>query len=323
MVETLLIVCFVLAFDLSAVFCAWWIRAARRAGLTSQDMHQKRAVSDMGGLPVTAAFLFVLLLYMGLRTFLFGSSASLVEILGVVSTVLLIALVGLMDDILGWKIGLAQWQKPVLCLFAALPLMMINAGTSTLSWGAVDLGIWYALLVIPLALSGAANGFNLLAGYNGLEAGQGIIILSTLGFLVWQVNGNGIIATIAALYVIVLLGFLLYNWYPARLFPGDTLTYVTGAMIAIVAILGNAEKAAFILFIPYFLEFFLKARSGWKAESFARVGAGLQQPYAQWYGLEHIAVALLGKIKRVREQDVVYALWGFQLCFVFLVFVLL
>ena len=81
-------------------------------------------------------------------------------------------------------------------------------------------------------------------------------------------QSSGSTALIAFAMVASLVAFLLYNWYPARVFPGDTLTYSVGATIAVVTILGNVEKFAMVLFLPYFVEFFLKSRSGWKAESF-------------------------------------------------------
>jgi UDP-N-acetylglucosamine--dolichyl-phosphate N-acetylglucosaminephosphotransferase len=50
----------------------------------------------------------------------------------------------MMDDMLGWKRGLRQWQKPIFTFFAALPIMVINAGQSTMNLpliGSVDFGI--------------------------------------------------------------------------------------------------------------------------------------------------------------------------------------
>jgi len=66
------------------------------------------------------------------------------------------------------------------------------------------------------------------------------------------------------------------------------MTYSVGALIAIVAILGNIEKFALFLFIPYFLEFILKARGKFKKESFAEVQEdGSLKLKEEIYGLEH------------------------------------
>ena len=149
----------------------------------------------------------------------------------------------------------------------------------------------------------------------GIINRNGIIILSTLAFLFW-VAGNFWVAVLSLIMVFTLVAFLIFNKFPARVFPGDTLTYSVGAFIAAIAIIGNAEKAALILFLPYIAEFFLKARGKFKKESFAKVqkDGSLEMPYDKIYSLTHEKIWLLKKIKRkVYERDVVYALWATQL----------
>src|SRR3989338_1426884 len=155
-------------------------------------------------------------------------------------------------------------------MIAAIPLAVINAGESVITLpllGRVEIGILYPLLLVPLAISGAANGFNMLAGYNGLESGMGAIILAFLGILTLQ--SEQFVSLIAFSGAAALIAFLFYNKYPAKVFPGDTLTYSIGALIAGVAILGNVERAALILFLPYFVELFLKLRGMLRKEGFA------------------------------------------------------
>lgn len=59
---------------------------------------------------------------------------------------------------------------------------------------------------------------------------------------------------------------MLYNRYPARVFPGDTTTYPVGACTALVAVLADLERYALMLFFPYYIEFLLKARGRLKPE---------------------------------------------------------
>jgi UDP-N-acetylglucosamine--dolichyl-phosphate N-acetylglucosaminephosphotransferase len=321
--EYILLLSFVISFIVAFLVTPHWIKRARKAGLVGIDVHKydKKKIAEIGGIPVVIGFIFGVLSYIAIKTFYLGANGVISPIFAVLSTVLIIALVGLIDDILGWKIGLRQWQKPFLTLIAALPIMVINAGQSTMIFpliGEVNLGFFYPLFIVPLAIVGASNGFNMLAGYNGLEAGMGAIILSALGFIAWQQN-LGFVAVIALCMVFALLAFLIFNRYPARIFPGDTLTYSVGAVIACVAILGNVEKAAVILFIPYFIEFFLKLRGFMQKESFARVNYDntLELRYNKVYGLEHFMILLINKIKRkVYERDVVYSLYIFELILV-------
>jgi len=318
--DSLPVICLILTFISSLFLTKWWIIRARKAGLVGKDMHKSgRIVSEIGGLPVLISFLLGILLYTGYRTFFKGVSEFNLEILAVVSTITIIGIIGLMDDILGWKLGLKQYQKPLLCLFAALPVMMINIGQSSMILpivGEINLGLLYPLLIVPIAISFAANGFNMIAGYNGLEAGMGIIILTTLGFIAWFSEGFPRVAMLAFVMVASLAAFLIYNKYPAKIFPGNTLTYTVGALIAIVAILGNVEKIALFLFLPYILEFFLKATGRFKKESFAKrlEDKSLDLPYKRVYGLEHLAIKLLKTIKkRVYEKEVVYIIIGLEL----------
>ncbi len=272
--DPLLLLCPAVSFAVTYFLTPRWISAAHRIGLVGKDMNKfsKPEVAEMGGIAVVSGFVAGVLSYIGLSTFYFHQDKYLIYILAVLTTVLIIAIIGMLDDILGWKIGLKQWQKPLLTLVAALPMMVVNAGQSSMSLpviGNVDFGILYPLVIIPIGIAGAANGFNMLAGYNGLEAGMGIVILSTMGYIAWKFN-MGWVTIIAVCMVFALLAFLRYNWFPARVFPGDTLTYSVGALIACVAILGNMEKVAVVLYLPYFVEFILKARSKFKAESFGK-----------------------------------------------------
>jgi len=210
-------------------------------------------------------------------------------------------------------------------LFAAVPLMVINAGNSSMSipfLGTVDFGLWYALLLIPLAVVGVTTTFNFLAGMNGLEAGQGMIILSGLTYVTY-VTGNSWLSVLLLCMVASLFGFWIFNKYPAKVFPGDVLTYSVGALIATTAILGNIEKIAVFFFIPYILEVILKVRGRLVKESFGKLNpdGSLSLLYDKYYSLTHVAIGILSKIKpngRVYEKEVVYLINLFQIAVIIL-----
>ena len=319
----LFLLCIITSFLVTLTAMPYWIRRAANAGLTGIDMNKRKKpkVAEVGGIIVVAGTIAGILAYVAIKTFYFNSMQFVIEILAFVCTLLIITLVGFIDDILGWKIGLRQYQKPILCLLAAIPLAVINVGESTIMLpfiGPVNLGLLYPLVLVPIAITGAANGFNMLAGYNGLEAGMGMIILSTLGL--FQIRNVGYIdvlwvGVIAFCAVAALAAFFWYNKFPARIFPGDTLTYSIGAIIASVAIFGNIEKIALILFIPYFIELILKIRGKLKKESFAFPQKDNSLEIKGIYGLEHIAIKFLKKIKpskRVYEKDVVCLILGLE-----------
>ena len=181
----------------------------------------------------------------------------------------------------------------------------------------IDFGLFYPLFLIPLGILGTSTTFNFLAGYNGLETSQGILILSSLAFVTWLTDKSWL-GLICLIMISSLIAFYIFNKYPAKIFPGDVMTYSTGALIAIVAILGNIEKIAIFFFIPYIIETGLKLKGKLKKESFAKVNedGSLEMPYSKIYGLEHLAIFILKKIKKnkkVYEKEVVYLINGFQI----------
>jgi UDP-N-acetylglucosamine--dolichyl-phosphate N-acetylglucosaminephosphotransferase len=317
-----------IAFAVTLFLVPKWMSRAKAVRLVGRDMNKRtrHEVPESGGIIVMFGFLAAMLFYVFLNTFFFSESPNLVFLFAALLTVTLAAVLGFMDDVLGWKKGIRRWQKPLLTLPIGIPLMVVNAGQSQMVLpflGITDLGLLYPLLVIPLGVVGAANGFNMLAGYNGLEAGMGAIILASLGSVGLFVNSDLWIATIAFSGVFALMAFLVFNWNPAKIFPGDSLTYGIGALIATVAILGNMEKIAIVLFVPFFLDALLSLwpefRGLPKVEAFGKVNEdnSLEMPYKGIRSFEHFAIYAIKKVKRkCFESDVTLFFYALELALV-------
>jgi UDP-N-acetylglucosamine--dolichyl-phosphate N-acetylglucosaminephosphotransferase len=307
------------SFGVTVFLTKKWIKSAESAQLVGKDMNKpdRPLIPRSGGLIVAIVICFSLLFYIFLKTFsvLGTPSTNVVEVFAISSTILLAGFIGFIDDILGWKTGLTQLQKLVLTVPIALPLTVLNVNQTVMVLpflGSVDLGNLYPLFIVPLGVIGATNGFNLLAGYNGLEAGMGLVIFATFGFTGLLV-GKLWIALIALIVYASLLAFLAFNWYPAKIFPGNSFTYAIGAMIATLAILGNMETIAVWLFIPYYLEILLYLRARFidnmgDVQAFAKTNedGSLDLPYSRIYDTTHLAIWVLKKVKaKVYERDVV------------------
>ena len=326
--EPILFIPFIISFFITFLAIPAWIKRAKKAELVGKDMnkYEKPNVAEAGGVVVMLGFVIAVCLYIAMKTFYFKTSENLPEIFAIISSLSIISFIGIIDDILGWKIGLSKRVRLFLILFGAVPLMVINAGNSLINIPFLNgLNFWliYPLILIPIGIMGASTGFNFLAGYNGLEAGQGIIILGALSFVSYFA-GITWLALIGLCMVFSLLAFWIFNKYPAKVFPGDVITYPIGAMIAIMAIFGNMEKIAVLFFTPYILELILKSRGKLKKESFGKPNkdGSLEMPYRKIYGLEHTAIWLLKKIKpskKVYEKDVVYFIYGLQIFVILLV----
>lgn len=292
----------IISFLISLWILPGWIKRAHEEKFTGIDIHkrEKYPVAEGGGISVITGFIVALFLYLAIKTFIYHDQSHTIDIFALFGLVLFSAIVGLFDDLLGWKKGLSKKVRLVLILFSAIPLMVLNVGQHTVL--GINLGILYSLLIIPIAVVGSTTTFNFLAGYNGLESSQGILILAALSVANF-ITGNWWLALISGAYVTALLAFFLFNKYPAKVFPGDILTYPTGAIIAGIAIIGNIEKFALIIFIPYILEVILKIRGKLQKESFSKVlnDGSLTLKYSKIYGLEHLAVFLLKKFKKSKK----------------------
>jgi len=320
MVEPILLVTIFVGFFCTFLVMPYWIRKAKQIGLVWEDMNKfsnKKEVAGSGGIIAVLGAMIGIFLYIAIQVFYFKVSDGIsLKIFAILSSMFLVTGIGFIDDLFGWrKGGLSKRSRIILVLFSAIPLMVINAGNSTML--GINFGIFYPLLIIPLGILGATTTFNFLAGYNGLEAGQGIIILSALAFVTYN-TGNTWLSIVALCMVASLFAFYIFNKYPAKVFPGDILTYSIGMMIAAIAILGNIEKIAVFFFIPYILETILKVRGRLKKQSFGKPNKDgtIDMPYNKIYGLEHLAIFLLKKIKKsgkVYETDVVCLINGFQI----------
>ncbi|MCA9487683.1 MAG: glycosyl transferase family 4 [Nanoarchaeota archaeon] len=295
----------------------FWIKKAKQIGLVWTDMNKykkKDKVPGSGGIAVVVGTVIGIFIYIALGTFYFKFIDNTVEILAIISSLFLITGVGLIDDLFGWrKGGLSRRSRIVLVLFSSVPLIVINAGESTML--GINLGIFYPLVFVPLGFLGASTTFNFLAGFNGLEASQGILLLGGLT-VVTYLTGNAWLSLIALCMVASLIAFYIFNKYPAKVFPGDVMTYAVGAMIAIIAIMGNIEKIAIFFFIPYFLEIILKIRGKLNIHNFGvpNKEGGLDLRYEKIYSLTHLSLKILKKFKKnVKEREVVLLINAFQI----------
>lgn len=107
-------------------------------------------------------------------------------------------------------------------------------------------GTWYGLelVIAPIfalffsmfAISGFTNALNLIDGIDGLSASVSIIILTFFTFLGFEYHSD-IIVLLSTFTIASLLGFLVFNWHPAKIFMGDSGSLTIGFIIAVLAVL--------------------------------------------------------------------------------------
>lgn len=318
------------SFFITLFLMPYWIRKAKQIGLVWQDMNKLNSdkVSGSGGVIFLLGFLGGIFIYLAYLSFILRDNSNVLNILSLTIVVILASGIGLLDDLFGWQQGgLSRRSRLVLLLLVSLPIVALNVGKSEISlpfFGLMNLGLWYPLLFVPIGIIGATSTFNFLAGFNGLEAGQGVILLSALS-IVSYFTGNTWLAVVLMCMVLSLLAFLIFNFTPAKIFPGDSLTYAVGATIAVSAILGNFEKIAIFFFIPYIIEVVLKSRGRLNKHSFGspQKDGSLELKYDKIYGLTHLSIQILKKLGiKPTEKKVVYLIWLLQILVVIVGFII-
>lgn len=302
--EIIILISGLVSFLVVLLLTPWLIRYLRKIELVVQDQNKKDKplVPLSGGLAVLGGYFVGLMVFIFFRTFFPGSGGMILDdytlkyIFASAVSIMIITFVGFVDDLVIKKskegsIGLNQWQKPLLTLLAAVPLMAASVGESIMQFpflGRIDIGLIYPLVLIPIGVVGAANMVNLLGGLNGLETGMGIVYIGMLGLYLSYYERH--IATLIALLMFMsLIAFYFYNKFPAKILPGNSLTYLLGGTLAVIAIVGNIERAVLIVAIPFFIEFLLKWRSRFKADSFGYYkDEKLHSKYDKIYSLTHL-----------------------------------
>jgi len=284
----------------------------RGAGITGRDINkpERPEIPEMGGIGVFLGF------YTGVFAYLF-LDPQLVPVEQVLILVALItaagaAMTGVIDDL----VELRQHFKAFIPIVFAAPLaMFVQDYTIALPFvGVVDFGLVYPFVLVPLGIACASNGFNMLEGYNGLGAGLGIIMALTMSILAMLHGGYTALILLIPLAA-ALIAFLYFNWYPAKIFPGDTMTLLVGAVLAAAAMIGKFEFWGAILFVPHVLEFFLKARGSFEAENFAKrfVHNPHDPPRLEYEGPTESLTHVVLKRLHPTEPMVTVVLWGVQI----------
>ncbi|KAG9482586.1 UDP-N-acetylglucosamine--dolichyl-phosphate N-acetylglucosaminephosphotransferase [Eleutherodactylus coqui] len=248
------------------------------ARLCGRDMNKpnKREIPESLGVISGAVFLLILFFFIPvpfLSCFIEEKCEEfphheLVALIGSLLAICCMIFLGFADDVLNLR-----WRhKLLLPTAASLPLLMVyftTFGNTTIVVPKpfrpllglhVDLSVLYYVYMGMLAVF-CTNAINILAGINGLEAGQSLVIAgSIIIFNVVELRGDFYADHLFSLYLIIPFffttwGLLYHNWYPSNVFVGDTFCYFAGMTFAVVGIIGHFSKTMLLFFIPQVLNF--------------------------------------------------------------------
>lgn len=201
----------------------------------------KISMPTMGGLAIFLAYTFSTM-------FLLRSQMPTRFLWGIFGGEVIIILTGIIDDIFELK----PRQKVIGISLAALWVYFfagIRMTTISLPFAMIHLG-WLSLPITLLWILAITNAVNLIDGLDGLATGVAIIALTTMGITgIFFLNvGNTFVAVMIFSLVAACLGFLPYNFFPARIYLGDTGSLFIGFMISVFSLFG-LKNATFITVI--------------------------------------------------------------------------
>lgn len=170
------------------------------------------------------------------------------------------ALLGFIDDFIKVKYktndGLTSATKFILQMAIALIFFIIfmkHGGSSTLQFSFLNINIplgWGFGIFVFLLLVGTSNAVNVTDGLDGLCGGLSAIAFLAYGIIAWNcswLEGYQEIAIFSFTLAGALLGFLMFNAHPAKVFMGDLGSLSLGAALATIAILTRHELSLAII----------------------------------------------------------------------------
>ncbi len=225
-------------------------RIARRLGIVDQPderkVNRRADIPLLGGLGVALGFFVGLAVTLALVDGLVGDRQHL---LGAVLGSLVLLVLGVVDD--RWVLT-ARSKLVVQIAAAAVAILYgyrIDRLTDPFSMSSVELSEAATWIVTMLWILGITNAMNLMDGLDGLATGLGTIIGITLTWIAWQADQMvGVYVGLA--FVGALLGFLPFNFAPARIFLGDTGALFIGFNLSLLAISGYRKLSVLTFVVP-------------------------------------------------------------------------
>ena len=239
------------------------IHAGQNISIYLRKAHKnKQGTPTMGGLIfIIPTFLTIIILFC-LNKIHFSYT-----LLIILFTLFSYTLIGFIDDYLIIKRhnnkGLSQTAKLALQTLVAIIFfyLFMKGGNEPLLWVhslnfKLDIGFFYGLFIL-FVLVAASNAVNLTDGLDGLAGGLAFICFVTFGIIAWNtgwLDGYEDIAVLSFVIAGALLGFLMFNVNPAKVFMGDTGSLALGATLGAYAIMTRHEVLLILIGLVFVIE---------------------------------------------------------------------
>ncbi|MDQ0352774.1 UDP-GlcNAc:undecaprenyl-phosphate GlcNAc-1-phosphate transferase [Alkalibacillus filiformis] len=234
-----LVVIFLVTAIMTLITTPLVIRMSKKVGIVDRPNDRKKHDGEiplLGGLAIIIP-VFVVGIFLQLEDPYLGA---------VVLGAILIILSGIADDVYSLK----PLTKLLVQLTAAVIVISSGLMIETLTvpfLGSVDLGI-LSFIVTLLWIVGVTNALNLIDGLDGLAGGVAAIAFGSI-LIMAIADGVTVVIYLSILFLASLLGFLVYNFYPAKIFLGDTGSLFIGYSLAVISMMGLFKNVTVFSFI--------------------------------------------------------------------------
>lgn len=252
-------IAFLLAFVTAFVITPHTMRLSKKVGaidLPNDRRINKKPMPRLGGLAVISGFLvstIYLLVMMSLENNLnlFGTENYYLKLIGFLIGIILLGITCFIDD----SKGIPWYVKLIVQIISAIIVVICGIRIENISLPFVENKIVidqvFSYILTVGWIIGITNAINLIDGLDGLSSG--VCLISCLSLLIiFSLNGSPILAIILITALAgAIVGFLPFNFSPAKTFIGDTGSNFMGFSIAIISILGVAKTyTAIVLIAP-------------------------------------------------------------------------
>lgn len=180
---------------------------------------QAQAIPKIGGLPVVFTFTFLSIL-MGV---LLDPLPSLFSIFSVILPAFMAGLIGFADDIKNINPWIRLLLQSLVGVLATLLGVEINLTTSDYINKLIIIGFFLIMI----------NAFNLIDNSDGLASGT-FFVITIFATTITYLNNQSIVLYLGIVLIGLIFGFLVYNWFPAKIYLGDSGVYFISTLLAIL-----------------------------------------------------------------------------------------
>ena len=239
--------------------CLKKLRVGQKISIFVGETHRKKE-----GTPTMGGLIFILPTIIATIALVLMGKVPYTSNLGIVLLVFLgYACIGFLDDFLsirkGNNEGLTTYQKLFMQVLIAIGFFYIymRSGGQT-SWVVgtlhidIEMGWLYGLLIL-FVLVGASNAVNITDGLDGLAGGLSAIAFIAFSLISLMVGFEDI-GMFSLILVGSIVGFLIYNTYPAKIFMGDTGSLALGGVMGAIAILTHRELTLLVVASVFVIE---------------------------------------------------------------------